>query len=147
RFTAMLPTNSLSRSSKPVGSTRAQEDYNGIGENCRFDRALHSLFGASKAYLVKAAISGSTYTVFGYKAKQVLDNIPSHDVVRAMDEVAANPRPGEVYNLGGDRENSISMLEAIARVEQMTGKKMNRTYVDQNRIGDHICYISDLRKL
>jgi CDP-paratose 2-epimerase len=99
------------------------------------------------SYLVKVAISGSTYTVFGYRAKQVRDNIHSHDVVRAIEEFTANPRAGEVYNLGGGRENSISMLEAIARVEQMTGKKMNWKYVDQNRIGDHICYISDLRKL
>jgi len=162
------------------------EDYDGITENCRIDRTLHSLFGASKAsadlmaqeygryfglnvgifrggcltgpshsgvelhgflsYLVKVAISGGTYTVFGYKAKQVRDNIHSHDVVRAIEEYAANPHPGEVYNLGGGRENSISMLEAIAKVEQMTGKKFNWKYVDQNRIGDHICYISDLSK-
>jgi len=99
------------------------------------------------SYLVKVAISGGTYTVFGYKAKQVRDNIHSHDVVCAIEEFAANPRSGEVYNLGGGRENSISMLEAIAKVEQMTGKKISWTYVDQNRIGDHICYISDLRKL
>src|ERR1700751_3568231 len=162
------------------------EDYNGINENCRIDRTLHSLFGASKAsadilaqeygrcfgmkvgifrggcltgpshsgvelhgflsYLVKVAISGGTYSVFGYKAKQVRDNIHSHDVVRAIEEFAANPRPGEVYNMGGGRENSISMLEAIAKVEQMTGKKLTWKYMEQNRIGDHICYISDLRK-
>jgi CDP-paratose 2-epimerase len=162
------------------------EDFNGISENCRIDRTLHSLFGASKAsadlmaqeygryfgmkvgifrggcltgpshsgvelhgflsYLVKVAIFGGTYSVFGYKAKQVRDNIHSYDVVRAIEEFASNPRPGEVYNLGGGRENSISMLEAIAKVEQMTGKKMNWKYVDQNRIGDHICYISDLTK-
>lgn len=162
------------------------EDYNGITENCRIDRTLHSLFGASKAsadlmaqeygryfgmkvcifrggcltgpshsgvelhgflsYLVKVAISGGTYTVFGYKAKQVRDNIHSHDVVRAMEEFAADPRPGEVYNMGGGRENSISMLEAIAKTEQMSGKKMNWNYVDENRKGDHICYISDLAK-
>jgi CDP-paratose 2-epimerase len=162
------------------------EDYNGITENCRIDRTLHSLFGASKAsadlmaqeygryfgmnvcifrggcltgpshsgvelhgflsYLVKVAISGGSYTVFGYKAKQVRDNIHSYDVVRAIEEFAANPRPGEVYNLGGGRENSVSMLEAIAKVEQMTGGKLNWKYVDQNRKGDHICYISDLAK-
>jgi len=98
------------------------------------------------SYLVKVAISGGTYTVFGYKAKQVRDNIHSFDVVRAIEEFASNPRAGEVYNLGGGRENSISMLEAIAKVEEMTGKKMNWQYVDQNRIGDHICYISDLTK-
>jgi len=162
------------------------EDYNGIGEDCRIDRTLHSLFGASKAsadlmaqeygryfgmkvcvfrggcltgpahsgvelhgflsYLVKVAISGGTYSVFGYKAKQVRDNIHSHDVVRAIEEFAANPRPGEVYNLGGGRENSISMLDAIAKVEALTGKKLDWKYVEQNRIGDHICYISDLSK-
>ena len=99
------------------------------------------------SYLVRVAISGGTYTVFGYKAKQVRDNIHSHDVVRAIEEFTASPRAGEVYNLGGGRENSISVLEAIAKVEQMTGKQMNWKYVDQNRIGDHICYISDLSKL
>jgi CDP-paratose 2-epimerase len=162
------------------------EDSNGITEQCRIDRTLHSLFGASKAsadlmaqeygryfgmkvcifrggcltgpshsgvelhgflsYLVKVAVSGGTYSVFGYKAKQVRDNIHSHDVVRAIEEYAANPRPGEVYNLGGGRENSVSMLEAIAKIEEMTGNKLNWKYVDQNRIGDHICYISDLSK-
>jgi CDP-paratose 2-epimerase len=74
------------------------------------------------SYLVKVAISGGTYSVFGYKAKQVRDNIHSHDVVRAIEEFAANPRPGEVYNLGGGRENSISMLEAIDKTEEMSGK-------------------------
>ena len=98
------------------------------------------------SYLVKVAITGETYSVFGYKAKQVRDNIHSHDVVRAIEEFAANPRPGEVYNMGGGRENSISMLEAIAKVEEMSGKKLNWKYVDQNRKGDHICYISDLSK-
>jgi len=98
------------------------------------------------SYLVKVAISGGTYTVFGYKAKQVRDNIHSHDVVCAMEEFAANPRPGEVYNLGGGRENSISMLEAIARIENMTGKKLQWRYVEEARRGDHICYISNLSK-
>ena len=162
------------------------EDYNGINENCRIDRTLHSLFGASKAsadlmaqeygryfgmkvcifrggcltgpshsgvelhgflsYLVKVAISGSTYSVFGYKGKQVRDNIHSCDVVRAMEEFAANPRCGEVYNLGGGRENSISMIEAIHKIEQMTAKTLNWKYIEENRKGDHICYISDLAK-
>jgi CDP-paratose 2-epimerase len=98
------------------------------------------------SYLVKVALAGGTYTVFGYKAKQVRDNIHSYDVVRAMEEYAANPRPGEVYNLGGGRANSVSMLEAIAKIAEMTGKQLNWKYVDENRKGDHICYISDLRK-
>jgi CDP-paratose 2-epimerase len=99
------------------------------------------------SYLVKVAVTGQPYTVYGYKGKQVRDNIHSLDVIRAMEEFAANPRPGEVYNLGGGRANSISMLEAIARIEQMTGRKLNWAYNDDHRKGDHICYISDLRKL
>jgi CDP-paratose 2-epimerase len=98
------------------------------------------------SYLVKVALSGGTYSVFGYKAKQVRDNIHSHDVVRAIEEFAANPRPGEVYNLGGGRGNSVSMLEAIAKIAEMTGKKLAWKYLEEARKGDHICYISDLRK-
>ena len=99
------------------------------------------------SYLVKVAVTGQAYTVYGYKGKQVRDNIHSHDVIRAMEEFAANPRPGEVYNLGGGRANSVSILEAIDRIEHMTGSKLNWTYNSQNRKGDHICYINDLRKL
>ena len=98
------------------------------------------------SYLVKVALSGGSYSVFGYKGKQVRDNIHSHDVVRAIEEFAANPRPGEVYNLGGGRQNSVSVLEAIAKIEQLSGIKLHWNYVDQNRIGDHICYISNLAK-
>jgi CDP-paratose 2-epimerase len=98
------------------------------------------------SYLVKVALSGGTYSVFGYKGKQVRDNIHSYDVVRAIEEFAENPRPGEVYNLGGGRENSISVIEAIGRVEQMTGRKMNWRYLEEARKGDHICYISNLCK-
>jgi CDP-paratose 2-epimerase len=98
------------------------------------------------SYLVKVTLSGGTYSVFGYKGKQVRDNIHSHDVVRAIEEFAANPRPGEVYNMGGGRANSVSMREAIERIEQMTGKKLNWHYVDEARKGDHICYISNLNK-
>jgi CDP-paratose 2-epimerase len=98
------------------------------------------------SYLVKVALSGRTYTIYGYKGKQVRDNIHSHDVVRAIEEFAANPRPGEVYNLGGGRENSISVREAIEQIEQMTGKKLEVRYVEAARKGDHICYISDTRK-
>jgi CDP-paratose 2-epimerase len=98
------------------------------------------------SYLVKVALAGGNYTIFGYKGKQVRDNIHSHDVVRAFEEFARNPRTGEVYNLGGGRENSVSVLEAIALVEGMTGHKINHTYSDRARKGDHICYISNLRK-
>ena len=178
---------------KPLRETETRYDYadpadfEGIDENCRIDRALHSLFGASKvaadvyaqeygryfgmgvgifrggcltgpshsgvelhgflSYLVKVALSGETYTVYGYKGKQVRDNIHSSDAVRAFEEFARNPRPGDVYNLGGGRANSVSILEAISRVEDLTGKKVKWKYSDQARRGDHICYISNLRKI
>jgi CDP-paratose 2-epimerase len=98
------------------------------------------------SYLVKVTLTAGQYSVFGYKGKQVRDNLHSHDVVRAIEEFAANPRPGEVYNLGGGRANSISMLEAIERIEQMTGRKLDWRYVEESRKGDHICYISNLGK-
>ena len=96
------------------------------------------------AYLIKCAMTGRHYRIFGYKGKQVRDNIHSHDVCRAIETFYRNPRSGAVYNLGGGRGNSVSMLEAIARAEDLAGKKMDTEYVDDNRIGDHICYISDL---
>jgi CDP-paratose 2-epimerase len=99
------------------------------------------------SYLVKVAIAGKTYTVFGYKGKQVRDNIHSFDVVRAVEEFFMNPRPGEVYNIGGGRENSISILEAVDKINQLVGKHIRWEYCDEARKGDHICYISDLRKL
>ena len=98
------------------------------------------------SYLVQVVANGGTYSVFGYKGKQVRDNIHSYDVVRAIEEFAANPRPGEVYNLGGGRDNSISILEAIDRAEQLTNQKLRWRYVEEARKGDHICYISDLAK-
>jgi CDP-paratose 2-epimerase len=99
------------------------------------------------SYLVKVAVTGGTYKVFGYKGKQVRDNIHSYDVIQAFEAFRRSPRPGEVYNLGGGRDNSTSILETFDLVEELTGRKVNWVYVDQNRIGDHICYISDLRKL
>ena len=163
------------------------EDYHGISENCRLDRALHSLFGASKAaadlmaqeygryfgmrvgvfragcvtgpshsgvelhgflsYLVKIAVREEPYTIYGYKGKQVRDQIHSADVIGAFEAFAHDPRPGEAYNLGGGRDNSASVLESITAVEAVSGNKIRWSYVDQNRRGDHICYISDLRKL
>ncbi len=99
------------------------------------------------SYLVKVAVQGLKYTVFGYKAKQVRDNIHCHDVVRAMEEFIKAPRAGAVYNLGGGRGNSVSMLEAFQKLETLTGKKINWEYNETNREGDHICYISNLNKL
>ena len=164
-----------------------EEDYYGINEECRIDRCLHSLFGASKAsadimaqeygryfklkvgifrggcltgpshsgvelhgflnYLIKVALAGDAYKVYGYKGKQVRDNIHSFDVIQAFEAFRHNPKYGEVYNLGGGRENSISIIEAITKIEELTGRKIKWEYIDKNRIGDHICYISDLRKL
>lgn len=163
------------------------EDWNGISENCRIDRCLHSLFGASKvaadvmaqeygryfglkvgvfrggcltgpqhsgvelhgflSYLVKVALTGGTYRVFGYKGKQVRDNIHARDVLRAIHRFYEAPRPGEVYNIGGGRENSCSIIEAADLVAELTGFRLKTEYVDTARVGDHICYISDLGKL
>ncbi|MEC8024868.1 MAG: NAD-dependent epimerase/dehydratase family protein [Myxococcota bacterium] len=99
------------------------------------------------AYLIKVAVTGRTYRVFGYKGKQVRDNIHSYDVIQAFEAFRKDPKPGEVYNLGGGRNNSISILEAFALVESLTGRKVHYEYVDENRKGDHICYISDLTKM
>jgi CDP-paratose 2-epimerase len=162
-------------------------DYNGIREDMRIDRCLHSLFGASKAaadivaqeygryfglpvgifrggcltgprhsgvelhgflsYLAKVAVTGGTYTIFGYKGKQVRDQIHSLDVIRAFDAFMESPRNGEVYNLGGGRGNAASLIESIAMIEGITGRKVSTVYTDKNRVGDHICYISDLTKM
>lgn len=99
------------------------------------------------SYLVKCNLEGREYTVFGYKGKQVRDNIHSEDVARFIFEFYQAPRCGEVYNLGGGKNNSCSILEAFGLVEEFSGKKQVYRYVDQNRIGDHICYYSDLRKM
>jgi len=99
------------------------------------------------SYLVKCNLEGREYRLFGYKGKQVRDNIHSLDVARFMAAFIAAPRKGEVYNLGGGKANSCSVLEAFALAEKFSGKKQVWTYVDQNRIGDHICYYSDLRKM
>jgi CDP-paratose 2-epimerase len=99
------------------------------------------------SYLVKCNIEGREYKVYGYKGKQVRDNIHSEDVARFMLLFAQNPRCAEVYNLGGGKDNSCSINEAFAMVEQLTGRRQQSVYVDQPRIGDHICYYSDLRKM
>lgn len=99
------------------------------------------------SFLVKVNIAENVYRIFGYKGKQVRDNIHSLDVARFVAAFEANPRCGEVYNLGGGRENSCSILEAFDMVEQVTAKKMRSEYVEKSREGDHICYFSDLRKM
>ena len=98
------------------------------------------------SYLMKCAITGEHYTVFGYKGKQVRDNIHSWDLVNMFWHFYQNPKSGEVYNAGGGRFSNCSMAEAIAASEKITGKKMNYTYTETNRIGDHIWWISDLSK-
>lgn len=163
------------------------EDRFGISEDCRIDRCLHSLFGASKvaadvmvqeygryfgiptvclrggcltgphhsgaelhgflSYLAKATASGRAYRIYGYKGKQVRDNIHAQDVCRFFEAFHASPRVAAVYNLGGGRANSVSMLEAIAAFESRLGRRLQVEYSDQNRVGDHICYISDLRRI
>ena len=99
------------------------------------------------SYLLKCNIEGREYKVFGYKGKQVRDNIHSEDVANFMYEFWKAPRIGDVYNLGGGKPNSCSIIEAFRMAEEVNGKKMNWRYVDENRIGDHICYYSDLRKM
>lgn len=98
------------------------------------------------AYLVKCIKEETPYTIFGYKGKQVRDNIHSHDLVQMFWEFHKAPRPGEVYNAGGGRDANISMLEAIALIESITGKKAQVTYSDEARMGDHIWYVSDTSK-
>ena len=99
------------------------------------------------SYLAKATATGRPYRIYGYKGKQVRDNIHAHDVCRFFEAFYEQPRVAAVYNLGGGRDNSVSMLEAIARLRARLDRKLNVEYVDQNRIGDHICYISDLRRI
>lgn len=99
------------------------------------------------SYLIKCNLEGKHYTVFGYKGKQVRDNIHSYDVATFIEAFIKAPRQGEVYNIGGGKNNSISILEAFALAESITGKKMHYSYSEQNRVGDHICYYSDLSKM
>jgi CDP-paratose 2-epimerase len=99
------------------------------------------------SYLVKCNLEGKEYRVFGYKGKQVRDNIHSHDVARFIEEFIRKPRVAEVYNIGGGRDNSCSIYEAFAIASKFSGKEQIHTYVEENRVGDHICYISDLSKM
>jgi CDP-paratose 2-epimerase len=148
-------THSLFGASKLAGDIMVQEygRYFGMPTCCLRGGCLtgpnHSgveLHGFL-SYLVKCNLEGKPYQIFGYKGKQVRDNIHSFDVARFIAAFLQNPRRAEVYNLGGGRGNSISILEAFALAESITGQKMKSAYNDKNRIGDHICYISDLSKM
>ncbi|MGW8122599.1 NAD-dependent epimerase/dehydratase family protein [Roseivirga echinicomitans] len=99
------------------------------------------------SYLIKCNLIEKEYTIFGYKGKQVRDNIHSYDVARFIEEFLNAPRVGEVYNLGGGRDNSTSILEAFDRIAAISGKPMKYVYSEQARSGDHMCYISDLSKM
>ncbi len=154
-FTIDQSTHSLFGASKLAGDVLTQEygRYFGMKTCCLRGGCLtgpsHSgveLHGFL-SYLVRCNLEQRTYKVFGYKGKQVRDNIHSLDVVRFIHAFLEAPRCGEVYNIGGGKENSCSILEAFDRVEALTGNKMETAYVDQNRKGDHICYYSDLRKV
>lgn len=161
--------------------------WHGVGEDCRVDASLHSLFGASKlaadvmvqeygryfgmptvclrggcltgarhasaelhgflAYVARAVREGRRYAIYGYKGKQVRDNLHAFDVCSFFESFYRRPRSAAVYNLGGGRDNSISVIEAIGHFERRLSRSLQVEYVDQNRAGDHICYISDLRRL
>lgn len=109
---------------------------------CHSSAELHGFL----AYLMKCTITSKTYTIYGYKGKQVRDNIHSYDLVNAFYHFYLNPKCGEVYNIGGSRHSNCSMHEAIAICENLAGKKLQYTYTDKNRSGDHIWYISDVLK-
>jgi len=99
------------------------------------------------SFLIRCNLEGRTYKIFGYKGKQVRDNIHSLDVARFIEAFVEAPRVAEVYNLGGGKDNTCSILEAFRLAEEITGREMRYEYVDENREGDHICYYSDLRKI
>lgn len=146
--------HSVFGASKTAGDVMAQEygKYYGLKVGvfrggCLTGRAhsgveLHGFL----SYLVHVAIHRKPYTIYGYKGKQVRDQIDSMDVIRALEAFADKPRPGEVYNLGGGRSNSASVLECIDLIEKLSGHRIEYCVSDKNRIGDHICYISDTRK-
>ena len=147
--------HSLFGASKTAADVLAQEYGKYFGLNTGIFRG-GCLTGASHSgvelhgflsYLVHVAVVGKPYTIFGYKGKQVRDQIECSDVVKAFEAFATNPRPGEVYNIGGGRENAASVLECIDLIEEISGFRVQWTLGDDNRKGDHICYISDLAKL
>jgi CDP-paratose 2-epimerase len=148
-------THSLFGASKAAADVLVQEygRYFGMPTVCFRGGCLTGSNHASAelhgflAYLARCVLEGRTYRIYGYKGKQVRDNLHAADVCAAALAYAESPRPGAVYNLGGGRANSISILEAIERLEDLTGRRLPVEYVDEARRGDHICYISDLRRL
>jgi CDP-paratose 2-epimerase len=148
-------THSLFGASKAAADLLVQEygRYFGMPTVCFRGGCLTGSSHASAelhgflAYLARCVLEGRTYRIFGYKGKQVRDNIHASDVCAAALAYAEAPRPGAVYNIGGGRANSVSILEAIARLEELTGRTLEVEYVDEARRGDHICYISDLGRL
>jgi CDP-paratose 2-epimerase len=146
--------HSLFGASKVAGDVMVQEYGRYFGLNCCVLRGgcltgpnhsgveLHGFL----SYLIQCNVEGRIYNVFGYKGKQVRDNIHSLDVARFIHAFAEQPRCGEVYNIGGGRANSISIVEAFDRITTLSGRKMCYEYYEKNREGDHICYISDLTK-
>jgi CDP-paratose 2-epimerase len=147
--------HSIFGASKTAADVMAQEYARAFGLKVGVFRA-GCVTGAAHAgvelhgflnYFARVAARGGRYRVFGYKGKQVRDQIHAVDVVRALHAFAQAPRPGEVYNIGGGRANSVSILECIETVERRTGRPFDHEYVPEHRRGDHICYISDLRKL
>jgi CDP-paratose 2-epimerase len=98
------------------------------------------------SYLMRCTVAGTPYTVYGYNGKQVRDNIHSHDLVNAFHHFYQNPRVGEVYNIGGGRFSNCSMLEAVRLCEEIAGKRLNWSYCESNRSGDHVWWISDVNK-
>lgn len=146
-------THSLFGASKASADLIAQEYGRYFGMNVGVFRG-GCLTGPSHAgvelhgflnYIIRCAVNGDPYTIYGYKGKQVRDQIHSYDVIRAFEEFINAPRQGEVYNLGGGRENSASILEIISMLDAR-GLKLQTTYSEQNRIGDHICYVTDMSK-
>jgi len=117
-----------------------------IDPSHEFDNGIPESMSGFLAYLMKCTMTDTPYKVFGYKGKQVRDNIHSYDLIQAFDHFYRNPRKGEVYNIGGSRFSHCSMLEAIQMCEEISGKKLSYTYEEDNRMGDHIWYVSDVSK-
>ncbi|HEY8559754.1 MAG TPA: NAD-dependent epimerase/dehydratase family protein [Pyrinomonadaceae bacterium] len=147
-------THSLFGVSKTAGDLLVQEYGRYFGMNTAAFRG-GCLTGSRHAgaelhgflsYLVKCALTGKKYTIYGYKGKQVRDQVHSLDLVRAFWHFFENPRQGEVYNIGGSRQNHCSVLEAIELIDKIAGKTVDYRYEDKARIGDHIWWVSDIRK-